>query len=200
LALLDDSSSMPSYENVDSCIDTSINIHSVFEILQNELEQDKDAISTTSGTTLTLIRIMNGKIDSFNVGDSPAFLGRRNGIDGDLELIQLTVDHKPEVEAESGRIKEKGGRIYSKQQQKCSANNLGDDSSAILHQKKCGASSYTKSIMEEPLRVWYECQMNDETKTIGLAMTRSIGDLLAHKVRYAATFSLLLYSQERETE
>ena len=132
-------------------------LEALFETLHNEIENKMLPAGSTSGTTMTIIRIINGCVQAFNVGDSPAYLGRRKDVNGDLELIQLTFDFKPEDESENRRVRSAGGNIYAR---------------PVVN----GESS-------EPMRVWYQSDTADETKMIGLAMTRSIGDVLAHKVR-----------------
>jgi len=136
-------------------------VEAVFETLQTEIENEMLPAGSTSGTTMTIIRIVNGCVQAFNVGDSPAYLARRKEVNGDLELIQLTFDFKPEDESENRRVNSAGGQIYAKPV----------------------VNGESNEIEVGPMRVWYESDTTDETKMIGLAMTRSIGDVLAHKVR-----------------
>jgi hypothetical protein len=171
---------------------SSCSIRSIFEILQNELEQDEHAVAAMSGTTLTIVRIeqhRGTRIEVFNVGDSPAYLGRRKDLNGELDLIKLTIDHKPDDEVESERIRNQGGQIYSKVSSINSTNSTSATSSATsINADDIDVSSSQRDTNEDivnyegPLRVWYQCNMDNENKTIGLAMTRSIGDTIAHKV------------------
>ena len=94
----------------------------------------------------------------YNIGDSKAILARRVEMDGKLSTMTLTEDHKPDRPEEAERIKSCGGDINSS-----SAPN------------EAGQSPQTG-----PLRVWFPCQKT--SGMIGLAMTRSWGDLSAHKV------------------
>ena len=149
----------------------SRSIEKVFETMHREVEEKmEEDCSYASGTTMTIVRISNGCIQAFNVGDSPAYLGRRTSLNGDLELIQLTLDHKPELEGESKRIREAGGCVYARP--------IVDNES--------------NEIEYGPMRVWYQSDTKDESKTIGLAMTRSVGDVLAHKVRGRRTYQSII--------
>jgi serine/threonine protein phosphatase PrpC len=139
-------------DNNTQCVEKS------FEKLQEELEE-KDYASC-SGTTCALIMLSNGSVEAYNVGDSQAFLGVRKA-NGKLEHIPLTTDHKPSSDTEASRITSAGGEIYSKRP------------TLIVGKKK-----ETKE--EGPVRAWYTCEKTN--KTIGLAMTRSLGDWSAHKV------------------
>jgi serine/threonine protein phosphatase PrpC len=140
---------------------SSSSMEKMFETMHGEVESKMDEkVSNTSGTTMTIVHIANGCIQALNVGDSPAYLGRRKEVNGGLELIQLTLDHKPELDGESKRIKDAGGRVYARP--------VVDNES--------------NKVELGPMRVWYQCDKKDESKTIGLAMTRSLGDVLAHQV------------------
>lgn len=196
VTLLD--SSAADHQHESNGLHRSSCIRSIFEMLQNELEQDEYSVAAMSGTTLTIVRIAQGRIEVFNVGDSPAYLGRRRkDPNGELELIKLTVDHKPDDEVESERIRIKGGKIYSKAvstttNDSNATNSSSNNNTAVNANEIDGSSSsfcsQTKNMNDittyehGPLRVWYQCNMDNENKSIGLAMTRSIGDTLAHKV------------------
>ena len=117
------------------------------EQLQEELEGED--FTSASGTTCALILLLEGRVEAYNIGDSQAFLGYRDGDHGKLKHILLTSDHSPSSDTEAERIKNAGGGVYKKSD-------------------------------EEPLRVWYKCSKTK--KTVGLAMTRSLGDCSAHKV------------------
>ena len=52
--------------------------------------------------------IIDKKCFIANVGDSRALLSVNNG----AKIINLSIDHKPNLEVEKKRIKENGGNIY----------------------------------------------------------------------------------------
>lgn len=135
-----------------------------FQNLQHDLEwnnntnyNDSDSPpidSECSGTTCTLVQIQNGILYCSNVGDSKALLATRN-TNNQLQGVELTFDHKPDDESERQRIIKNGGKVYSNSQ------GTEDDGERV------------------PIRVWYTTGKGTQ---MGLAMTRSIGDIAAHKV------------------
>jgi serine/threonine protein phosphatase PrpC len=162
LAELESSLSLSDHHSRSCGTYSSSSLEKLFETMHGEVESKMDEkVSNTSGTTMTIVHIANGCIQALNVGDSPVYLGRRKEVNGGLELIQLTLDHKPELDGESKRIKDAGGCVYARP--------VVDNES--------------NKVELGPMRVWYQCDKKDESKTIGLAMTRSLGDVLAHQVR-----------------
>jgi serine/threonine protein phosphatase PrpC len=65
---------------------------------------------TLSGCTGTLITLRSSKLFVGHVGDSRAVLGRRLS-SGKLFSVDLTTDHKPELEGEKQRILDSGGEV-----------------------------------------------------------------------------------------
>ena len=65
---------------------------------------------TLSGCTGTLLNIRGSKLYVGHVGDSRAVLGRRLS-SNKLISVDLTVDHKPDIEGERIRIENSGGEI-----------------------------------------------------------------------------------------
>ena len=74
--------------------------------MQQALCKQKAWSAESSGSTLTGVILWgDSHIISFNVGDSRSIMLSEKGV------TQLTDDHKPEVPAESSRIKDAGGKI-----------------------------------------------------------------------------------------
>lgn len=92
-----------------------------------------------------------------NLGDSRVVLGRRNK--DKITAIQLSDDHKPDRPDERKRITQSGGRVACRQ--------------AVLAHGYKGAMA----IPMGPTRVWYHFR----GETLGLAMSRSLGDSIAHQ-------------------
>jgi len=73
--------------------------------------------SEMSGTTATVVvhDVTRNKLSVAHVGDSTAVVGRVSGGDGptSIKAIQLTRDHKPELEDERKRIEASGGRVVN---------------------------------------------------------------------------------------
>lgn len=70
------------------------------------------------GTTASLVIIRGNKMYVANVGDSMVIMGCRdrkdiNDIDG-YRAMELTIDHKPELDAERTRIEHCGGCVMNK--------------------------------------------------------------------------------------
>jgi len=78
-----------------------------------------------------------------------------------LDSIPLTYDHKPSDPEEQDRIKKLGGDVHAKEEY------VGKSGDVVV----------------SPMRVWYRSTHVHAVKTIGLAMTRSLGDSGAHKVQ-----------------
>lgn len=86
-----------------------------YEIIKKTIAQIESEIITSSfdvdfsGTTLCSIIHIDNKLICSNIGDSRAILV--NEIDNKREIIELTKDHKPEINAEKERIIKKGGVV-----------------------------------------------------------------------------------------
>ncbi|CAD8080016.1 unnamed protein product [Paramecium sonneborni] len=88
------------------------------EVLQRSIQNisnnvNKQAFDTNfSGSTLNGIILQdNGKMYSFNVGDSRTVIGKFNGYGQKFKSYQLSVDHKLTIKKEQQRIIQSGGRI-----------------------------------------------------------------------------------------
>lgn len=71
-------------------------------------------LPSTSGTTASIVFIMNGKYYTGHVGDSRIVLGRKNESTGKWMSCSLTRDHKPESPREKRRIEAAGGQVMNK--------------------------------------------------------------------------------------
>ena len=129
---------------------TNENISNAFKKVNNEIYNNKNIESDTSGTTVVSVIITPEKIICPNLGDSRAVLFKYNN--GIYYAKNLSRDHKPAEPDENKRILFNNGRI-----------------------KKCYDEDQKKYY--GPDRVWLK---NKEVP--GLAMTRSIGDKIAHSV------------------
>lgn len=113
---------------------------------------------TTSGSTMVSCYIDHNKLYCANVGDSRAIMGSKDPTTGKWTARALSNDHKPSLPLEAQRIWRFNGRIDS----------LRDQHGTIC--------TYIGNPVG-PLRVWFQNQ-----NAPGLAMTRSIGDLMAAQV------------------
>lgn len=129
-------------------------LHSTYEELFENLVNGQIDISF-SGSTATTCFIEGSKIITANSGDSRAIIGSKTG-PGTWTTKQLSNDHKPDLEEEATRILEAGGRV----EPYWIPNEDGSDGEFL-----------------GPYRVW----LLDEDIP-GLAMSRSIGDLVAASV------------------
>jgi serine/threonine protein phosphatase PrpC len=119
--------------------------------------------SRCSGATCTLALITNNIISVSNCGDSRCVLGRRNGAGG-YTAVQLSNDHKPDMPEERKRVLSCGGHLGCRQ--------------AMVNQGGRGLVS----VPVGPCRVWYQYRGD----TLGLAMSRSLGDGIVHKCGVSA--------------
>ena len=99
---------------------TAKNINDVYKLLTNnnyelikqlfancETSLDKSGIDITfSGTTCVMVFQIGNHLICANVGDSRAIMVTSND-----EIVQLSRDHKPELQEEKKRIESKGGEI-----------------------------------------------------------------------------------------
>ena len=99
-----------------------------------------------------------------NCGDSRAVLGRKSGTDS-YTAIALSRDHKPDRQDEKRRIQEAGGQVGCRQ-------------IVVGHSAKGPVM-----LPMGPARVWYS---NRAGETMGLAMSRSLGDSIVHSVGVSA--------------
>ena len=117
-----------------------------------------------SGATCVLA-ILHGKhLTLANCGDSRAVIARRNA-NGTINGHPLTTDHKPDNVEERKRIVACGGQVGCRH---------------VLVQQGRG---HPVSMPVGPCRVWYQNRVGE---TLGLAMSRSLGDAVAHKCGVSA--------------
>jgi serine/threonine protein phosphatase PrpC len=82
-------------------------IKEVFAVIDNEL-RDKDV---EGGSTAVIIVVIDDKLYSANIGDSEAYLIKRDN--KDLNMTNLSYKHKGSDQSEISRILELGGEIFS---------------------------------------------------------------------------------------
>ena len=127
-------------------------IISNFKKINSEIYSDSDINSNMSGTTVVSLIITPDKLISINLGDSRLSLFKYDEKNKKYFYKNLSREHKPFELDESERILSQGGRL-----QKC----------------------YNEKINKYygPQRVW----LKNEAQP-GLAMTRSLGDKMAHNI------------------
>ena len=152
--------------------DTNFNFQEAFRLMQQDLEDGdvETCDARHSGSTcIAIILDDEHRITVAGVGDSMAVLAMRkeHGVYGPSVL---NVPHKPERPEERQRIEAAGGKIYAHDDP-----SIPEADRALL-----------------PQRVWYHNEIsghNGENSSshhtcrhmVGLAMTRSLGDSLAHR-------------------
>ena len=152
------------------CIKTNpiLALHESFVTTNKALSITKDIKSMTSGTTVVAAYIQQNQMFIANVGDSRAVLASASPEDPTKCVATiLSTDHKPDSPGEYERIVAAKGYVSLAT---CSNNpsnfhnspstSYGPDADRV---KDCSASA----------RVW----LNPEHTLVGLAMSRSIGDL-----------------------
>ncbi len=123
--------------------------------LNTDAQLNKTVDTNLSGTTVVVVIFEGTKLICLNSGDSRAIkvsLNEQSYGQLQTEATPLSEDHKPELEVEAKRILQKGGRIQA----------FKDDQTG----EQVG-----------PQRVWLADQ-----DLPGLAMSRSLGDQVAHSV------------------
>lgn len=145
--------------------------------MQSELlSSDFDA--RCSGATCVFATIAAGKLSVANCGDSRAVLGRRAG-PGNAAIVAhaMSNDHKPDRAEERKRILAAGGHLGCRQ--------------AIVNQGKGPVS-----VPVGPCRVWYQ----HRGETLGLAMSRSLGDGIVHKCGVSAEPEIIEHALDEMDE
>jgi serine/threonine protein phosphatase PrpC len=109
-----------------------------------------------SGTTATLLTITPHTFTISNVGDTEAVVGRRNinknnEDDDELKAHSITTSHRPVLTEERERVEAAGGVVEPQR------NRDGSSGSG-------------------PIRIWLK-----DVRTPGLMVSRSLGDVVAHK-------------------
>ncbi len=128
-----------------------------FTIMQNDLSSCEFDVRC-SGATCVLASLCGARLSVSNCGDSRAVLGRRNP-NGSVTAHALTQDHKPDKPEERKRILACGGHLGCRQ--------------VLVNQPGRGPISMPVG----PCRVWYQ----NKGETLGLAMSRSLGDTIVHR-------------------
>ncbi|CAD8168744.1 unnamed protein product [Paramecium pentaurelia] len=95
-----------------------IQSHQIKQILQKSIQNtsinvNQQSFDTNfSGSTLNGILLQeNGKIYSFNVGDSRTVIGKLNGYGQKFKPYQLSIDHKLTIKKEQYRVIQSGGKV-----------------------------------------------------------------------------------------
>lgn len=135
-----------------------LDIDAAFNMMQNDLNAASDMDVRCSGATCVMATLMGGRLAVYNCGDSRAVLGRRNP-NGSIYAVALSKDHKPDKAEERKRILSCGGHLGCRQ--------------VLVNQPGRGPVSMPVG----PCRVWYQ----HRGETLGLAMSRSLGDSIVHK-------------------
>lgn len=139
-----------------------------FDMMKSFLQMQSDLTSCEidsrcSGATCNLAVIAGNVISVSNCGDSRCVLGRRLP-NGGYAAQQLSNDHKPDNPEERKRVLSCGGHLGCRQ--------------AMVNQGSRGLVS----VPVGPMRVWYQFRGD----TLGLAMSRSLGDSVVHRCGVSA--------------
>lgn len=159
---------------------------------QSDLNNNTHTIvdASCSGATCVLINInlTDGVIITANAGDSRAVIAssKRNSQGGQVSFIAtaLSYDHKPDRQDERKRILACNGRVGCRQMAVPNSNRVSVPNAS-------GGSSIPSmiSVPVGPCRVWYSYKGD----TLGLAMSRSIGDCVVHQSGVSAEPELVVY-------
>lgn len=122
-----------------------------------------------SGATCVLCIVSNNSLTLAHAGDSRAVMGKRTAVGG-YSCVVLTQDHKPDRPDEKKRIQACGGHVGSRQ---------------VMIETMGGR--VPSNVTTGPCRVWYK-HGND---TMGLAMSRSLGDGIVHTCGVSAEPEIL---------
>jgi serine/threonine protein phosphatase PrpC len=147
-----------------------------FYLVQNDLGScDFDV--RCSGATCIVACLSGRKLTVGNCGDSRAVLCKKN-TSGAICAVPLTNDHKPDRAEERKRILAAGGHLGCRQ--------------VLVNQPGRGPVSMPVG----PCRVWYQ----HKGETLGLAMSRSLGDMIVHKCGVSAEPEILEHTIGNEDE
>ena len=97
--------------NIASISSLSKIISQTFIQTNQSLSKNTDIDTSISGSTCSSIIISQKRLISINLGDSRCVLGKYNSEFNIWSYINLTRDHKPNLEEEKDRIIKKGGKI-----------------------------------------------------------------------------------------
>lgn len=140
----------------------------------HSLERASGLQSTYSGSTACVILMRDGTLHVMNLGDSRAVLGRKEKrvVLDDVDdtkvhnlytAVDLTWDQCPDLPSERERIERRGGYVSQ---------------GTVAYQDASDYTVDTSNDSSSPSRVW----LDSDYQQIGLAMSRSIGDLALQKV------------------
>jgi serine/threonine protein phosphatase PrpC len=147
-------------QHIKSC---SFDVKRAFYNMQNELCACEYDVRC-SGATCVLAILNGNRLSVSNCGDSRAVLGRRNP-NGCISAFPLSCDHKPDQPEERKRILACGGHVGCRH---------------VLVQGDGRAGPVSMPV--GPCRVWYQ----NRGETLGLAMSRSLGDSVVHRCGVSA--------------
>lgn len=139
-----------------------------FHMMHNDLNASDIDVKCSGATCVMATINSHGRLCVFNCGDSRAVLGRRS-TNGSIVAQQMSNDHKPDKPEERKRILSCGGHLGCRQ--------------VLVNQGGRGPVSMPVG----PCRVWYQ----HRGETLGLAMSRSLGDAIVHKVGVTAEPELI---------
>jgi len=161
--------------------------------MQNDLNSC-DIDVRCSGATCVMATYSGGKLAISNCGDSRAVLGRRNGHGHGVgsmganpgsggaapsySAIPLSNDHKPDKPEERKRILSCGGHLGCRQ--------------VLVSQGARGPVT----VPVGPTRVWYQYRGD----TLGLAMSRSLGDAVVHRSGVSAEPEIIEHTVDDNDE
>ncbi len=133
-------------------------------MMQSDLNNCSIDVKCSGATCVTCV-IKGNKMQLGNCGDSRAVLGRKQGNNPQhYTAVPLTRDHKPDRQDEKRRIQEAGGQVGCRQ--------------IVVGHSATGPVMLPMG----PARVWY----TNRGETMGLAMSRSLGDAIVHTVGVSA--------------
>lgn len=130
--------------------------------MQAELEKSTAMDVKCSGATCVICVVNGRRLTVGNLGDSKAVLGRR--VNGVTLPHPLTNDHKPDRPDERQRILQAGGKVGCRQLV------VGNGPNGPVR------------LPMGPMRIWYQVR----GETMGLAMSRSLGDGIVHALGVSA--------------
>jgi serine/threonine protein phosphatase PrpC len=139
-----------------------------FNMMHNDLNSSDFDVRCSGATCVVATINSHGRLCVFNCGDSRAVMGRRTP-NGAIIAQQMSNDHKPDKPEERKRILSCGGHLGCRQ--------------VLVNQGNRGPVSMPVG----PCRVWYQ----HRGETLGLAMSRSLGDAIVHKFGVTAEPELI---------